>query len=316
MEIVKKNLIPLLLVFLIMGCTAQETNTSLPIVSSGTIERVENFPSEFISQRNVDVWLPDGYNSNEQYSVLYMHDGQMLFDSTNTWNNQEWGVDEIVSKLIKEGVIKKCIVVGIWNSGRGRHSDYFPQKPFEALPNKYQDSVLNAAKRNKETALFSTEVQSDNYLKFLVSELKPFIDKTYSTKPDKENTFIAGSSMGGLVSAYAICEYPEIFGGAACMSTHWIGTFSIINNPIPETFINYLNANLPSSETHKIYFDYGTESLDALYEPYQKQVDEIMINRGYDEKNWKTMKFTGADHSEKSWRNRLDIPIIFLLGNI
>ena len=74
-------------------------------LSTGTVERFENFNSKYISARNVDVWLPDNYNPKNKYSVLYMHDGQMLFDASTTWNKQEWGVDEVIGKLIAEGAI-------------------------------------------------------------------------------------------------------------------------------------------------------------------------------------------------------------------
>lgn len=314
-EVVKLFSFQLIVVFILSGCKAQDNNTPIPTptVDNGTIDRIENFPSRFITPRHVDVWLPDGYSTNEKYSVLYMHDGQMLFDSSITWNHQEWGVDEVIGKLIKEQAIRKCIVVGVWSSGEGRHADYFPQKPFQTLPETYRDSLIQIAKREGGEALFSEDVKSDRYLRFLVSELKPYIDKNYSTKSDRENTFIAGSSMGGLISIYAICEYPEIFGGAACLSTHWIGIFSDKNNPIPEAFIHYLSNNLPDPGAHKIYFDYGTETLDAMYEPYQLQVDKVMENNGYNSINWKTMKFIGEDHSENAWRKRLAIPLTFLL---
>jgi enterochelin esterase-like enzyme len=242
-----------------------------------------------------------------------MHDGQMLFDSTTTWNRQEWAVDETAGRLILEGKIRPCIVVGIWNAGPARHSEYFPQGPFESLPSVFQDSLLQLAKRNESTSLFTVQVYSDDYLKFIVGELKPYIDSAFSTLSDPANTFIAGSSMGGLVSLYAICEYPEIFGGAACLSTHWPGIFSVENNPIPETFLDYLRQNLPSPENHKIYFDYGTETLDALYEPYQEEADKIMKQKGYTKKNWKTLKFEGEDHSENAWRGRFEVPLAFLL---
>ncbi len=112
---------------------------------------------------------------------------------------------------------------------------------------------------------------------------------------------------------YAISEYPDIFKGAACLSTHWIGTFD--DNPvIAQSFINYFGENIPNPANHKIYFDYGTETLDQHYEPYQLKIDSIMRINGYDELNWKTLKFEGKDHSEASWRERLDIPLIFLLG--
>ena len=266
-----------------------------------------------MTPRNIDVWLPDGYSNREKYAVLYMHDGQMLFDSTTTWNKQDWGVDDAMKSLLDQGKIRKTIVVGIWNTPN-RHSEYFPQKPFEMLDVAYRDSLVNQAKRNPQTALFATEVKSDNYLKFLVKELKPFIDAHYSTKTAKEETFIAGSSMGGLISMYAICEYPEVFGGAACLSTHWLGTFETGNNPVPAKLMEYMAENLPDPVTHKIYFDFGTETLDAFYEPFQNQVDVIMKNAGYNDANWMTKKFRGQDHSENAWKSRLYIPLIFLLG--
>ncbi|MEZ4826806.1 MAG: alpha/beta hydrolase-fold protein [Bacteroidia bacterium] len=206
-----------------------------------------------------------------------------------------------------------CIVVGVWNGGSLRHSEYFPQKPFESLPVAFRDSLLHEAKRNGETPLFAAEVSSDLYLKFLTTELKPHIDSTYATYTDRANTFIAGSSMGGLISMYAICEYPDIFGGAACLSTHWPGIFVAENNPVPQAFADYMRAHLPDPATHKIYFDYGTETLDAMYEPFQLRIDTVMQHHGYDTLNWQTLKFRGEDHSENAWRKRFELPVTFLL---
>src|SRR6185436_3742307 len=122
---------------------------------------------------------------------------------------------------------------------KSRHSDYFPQKAFEALSQDQKDFITKQLQSaGKTTEVF--QPKSDGYLKFIVSELKPYIDKTFSTKADRKNTFIAGSSMGGLISLYAICEYPTIFGGAACLSTHWPGIFAVDNNPFPDAMINYL----------------------------------------------------------------------------
>src|ERR1035437_7847116 len=96
---------------------------TLPKVSSGSIKRIENFKSRFIASRNVDVWLPEGYNTSKKYNVVYMHDGQLLFDSLLTWNKKEWKVDEVFSQLIREKKIEECIVVGIWNNGAERISE-------------------------------------------------------------------------------------------------------------------------------------------------------------------------------------------------
>lgn len=284
----------------------------LPKVASGKIVHIENFNSKFVKPRNIDIWLPENYSTQKKHAVVYMHDGQMLFDSTITWNKQEWMVDETVGNLIKEHKIKNCIVVGI-SSTDLRHSEYFPQKPFESLPRNFRDSLLASGKRNEGTPLFKAPVQSDNYLKFIVEELKPYIDKTFSTNPTKANTFIMGSSMGGLISMYAICEYPNVFRSAACLSTHWPGIFTIDNNPIPSAFVNYLSNNLPNPKSNSIYFDFGTVTLDSLYEPLQNKVDEAMKTKGYTIKNWITIKFDREDHSEKAWAKRLAFPFTFLL---
>ncbi len=304
----KKNFY-LLLILLFLNLSFSQ---NILKVTSGSIERIENFKSKYVSSRNIDVWLPDNYSDKKKYNVLYMHDGQMLYDAETTWNKQAWEVDETVSKLLLENKIQDVIVVGIWNGGQTRHLDYFPQKPFESLRIDQQDSIYKANRSNGQS-VFSGKINSDNYLKFIVKELKPLIDKKYSVFKDSKHTFISGSSMGGLISLYAICEYPKVFGGAACLSTHWPGIFTVKDNPIPNAFYNYLEKKLPNSKNHKIYFDYGTATLDALYETLQPKVDAIMIKKGFTNKNWITKKFDGDDHSEKSWKNRFHFSLEFLL---
>jgi len=277
---------------------------------------IEQFPSAFIKAKTVTIFLPESYySSDDRYLVLYMHDGRMLFDSTTTWNGQEWGVDEKIDALIQAGEIREVIVVASTNGGNElRHPEYFPQKPFESLPGTVKDSLYNLY-RDQGTPLFANPVQSDEYLKFMVQELKPFIDEGYRTESERENTFIAGSSMGGLISMYAISEYPEVYGGAACLSTHWPGIFTTENNPIPAAFFSYLEESLPDPESHRLYFDFGTETLDALYEPYQLVVDSIVRSKGYGEANFLRLKFEGHKHDARDWNKRSHIPLTFFLVN-
>ncbi len=287
-------------------------NGQAPKVTSGTIKQFENFKSNYVDARNVDVWLPDDYSPKEKYAVVYMHDGQMLFDANLSWNKTVWEVDETAGKLSTEGEARRFIVVGIWNNGLKRHGEYFPQKPFLELTDEQKQFVSDNLINLK--IIDQTLVpNSDNYLKFLVAELKPFIDSNFSTLPDKDNTFIAGSSMGGLISLYAICEYPKVFGGAACLSTHWTGIYQLENNPIQETFFDYLKNQLPNPKTNRIYFDYGDQTLDALYPSLQRKVNGIMVEKGFDATNWVTKSFPGKDHSEAAWKERLQIPLEFLL---
>ncbi len=291
---------------------ASRSQQAVPQVASGRIERLENFQSNYVTARHIDIWLPDGYSDAKKYAVLYMHDGQMLYDPTQTWNNQAWDIDDVASDLLSKRAIRNFIVVGIWNGGQTRHQDYFPEKPFERLTHSEKESVMTQLQSAGRTnGIF--QPQSDQYLQFLVKELKPYIDRKYSVHTNSANTFIAGSSMGGLISLYAICEYPKIFGGAACLSTHWIGTFTLENNPIPNAFMKYLAETLPNPKNHKIYFDCGGQALDALYPDIQLKVDNLMQTKGYSEKNWMTKYHPEDDHSEKSWNRRLHMPLIFLL---
>lgn len=306
------------LLFITNTLVAQEAKASMvvaypqiPKVAAGSIKHYENFESKYFTPHNIDVWLPEGYDAKNKYAVLYMHDGKSLFDTTITWNKQEWGVDEMMTQLLKENKIKNTIVVGIWNGDKKRHSEYFPQKPFENFSKTTQDSMYKI-KRN-EGLLFNSKVNSDSYLKFLVKELKPFIDKTFATLKDRDNTFVAGSSMGGLISLYAMCEYPKVFGGAACLSTHWSGVIPAKNNPVPAAFIKYLEKNAPSPKGHKLYFDYGSISLDYYYKPYQTEVDTLLASKGFTAGNYVSKEFVGDGHAEVYWKKRLDIPLLFLL---
>jgi predicted alpha/beta superfamily hydrolase len=290
-------------------CTVKK----MPVVSSGKLIRMENFQSKFVNPRNIDVWLPKGYDTGKKHAVIYMHDGQMLFDSTTTWNKQEWQVDEVITKLDSEGKIKDCIVVAICSNNEYRNTEYFPSVALDGLLEPTRGSIVKN--------LLKDNPLSDNYLKFIVEELKPYIDKTFSTFSDPTNTIIIGSDMGGLISVYAFCKYPEVFGGAGCLSTHWpmIGTRLLYNKKITDNittaFREYLLSNLPRPPRGKIYFDYGSENLDRLYKPYQQLVDTIMKKAGYTSANWITMEFANDDHSERSWGRRLHIPLEFLLEN-
>ncbi len=298
---------------LMMLAPPTRADTPLPRVSSGHIERLANFRSRYIAPRHVDIWLPASYDGKTPHAVLYMHDGQMLFDATTTWNHQEWRADETASALIAEHRMRPFIIVGIWNGGDARHVEYFPQKPFESLTPE-QQAAQYALRRDAERPLFIGKIDSDDYLKFLVTELKPFIDRHYTVATDRDNTFIMGSSMGGLISLYALSEYPNVFGGAACLSTHWPGSFAPDNNPLPAAFFAYLETHLPRADKHRLYFDRGTETLDSTYAELQARADALIAAKGYGAKDSMSLTFPGDEHSEKAWAGRLALPLRFLLG--
>lgn len=278
--------------------TIQATHEGL--YSGGQLLRYAAFPSENIKPRPVDVWLPPGYDDGggARYPVIYMHDGQNLFEPGLAYAGVDWGIDEAIVRLMQAGTTGGAIVVAPWNSAR-RRSEYMPQKPLTTPA--LREQVRRFAAENGALPF------SDLYLRFLVEEIKPFVDATYRARPGRDTTFVMGSSMGGLISLYALCEYPRVFGAAACVSTHW---------PIgEEPLLAWFGASLPSPGRHRIYFDFGTETLDAQYEPYQARMDEQMTAAGYQRGvDWETRKFEGAEHSEVSWRERAEIPLAFLLS--
>lgn len=275
---------------------------SIPISDgSGVLDRYTDFVFPANEPRTVDVWRPPGYAdaTDVRYPVLYMHDGQNLFDPALAYGGVDWGIDEAVLRLIQQEGHPGVLIVGVWNSGEGRWLDYMPQQPAQLAAVQATFAEWGRA----DSAL----VRSDRYLKFLVEELKPFIDAQYRTLPDQAHTVVMGSSMGGLISLYAVEQYPHIFGGAGCLSTHWPAG----GDPL----VDWMGQHLPPPGRHKLYFDYGTATLDALYESFQQRMDGHLAAAGYTrEVDWMTRKFEGAEHNEAAWRARVDGPLAFLLG--
>lgn len=267
----------------------------------GNLDIYEDFQSQHVAPRTVRVWTPADYDPEQKYEVIYMHDGQNLFDASITWNQQEWGVDECITTLLAAGGIRPCIVVGVDNISEIRYEEYYPS----AICSEIAPGVLPE----------EFKPLGDEYLRFLVEEVKPFIDSNYSTLTDASHTFVAGSSCGGLISSYALCEYPEVFGGAACLSTHC----SLMNphttvdqKPAAEAYLNYLQAKLPAD--HLLYMDRGDCTLDSSYAEPQEAINQMIGSLGWDESDYMYRFFPGHSHSENDWKSRLDVPIRFLLG--
>ena len=270
------------------------------------IVRHTSFGSRYVPPRHVDVWLPAGYGETDRtYRVLYAHDGQNLFNPEwSYYTGTDWGIDETLQRLIDSGEVEDTIVVGIWNTPN-RVGEYLPWEAWKVAPD-YRDAI---------SAYMRDEPVSREYLRFIVEELKPFIDANYRTRPGRDDTFLLGSSMGGLISLYGLIRYPDVFGGAACISTHWPSTMIPDNPEVNAPFLGFLRASIPAPAIHRIYFDFGTRELDAKYEPHQQQVDAVMHGLGYEPGPlWQTRKFEGAGHNEGAWNARAHIPLTFLLG--
>ena len=276
-------------------------------VSYGYLEKV-NFNSNTIGNRVIEIYSPKNWIIDDDTKFIIMQDGQMLFDSSLTWNNQEWMIDE----GFKNRENLNFIIIGVHSlnkSGDGffdntkRYAEYFPKQSID-----YFD-------KNIKTFIYKAFLDREkfNYLNFIVFELIPYIENKFSIKLNKNNTGIMGSSMGGLLALNAIIEYPDIFGFAGCFSVHWIGIKPIDYFFLPirkiitedENFIRgirkYINLNITDLNSHKIYFDYGTDGLDLFYSIPQKSIDKIFIEHKI---NFISTEFAGHSHEEKYWALR------------
>lgn len=288
----------------------------------GALLRIGSFPSQHVAEREVLIWLPPGYNETlERYPVLYMHDGQNVFEPNRSWTGDEWRVDETLSDMIADRKIDGLIVVASANTGETRWNEYAPEKVIE----EWRSSRLAEIKESQGVYFFGEDTRSpeeipllaDEYLKFIVQELKPYVDETYRTKSDQQNTMIAGSSMGGLISLYALSEYPDVFGSAASLSMHWP-----IGRPQSETaqstipyFQDYLSEGGFDPDVHRIWIDRGTQALDQYYEPYFNQMKAWFEREypGYDD-SIVFKVYPGTDHSEAAWANRFEEVASFLVS--
>ena len=288
----------------IMPMLAQEPAEAPQQVSVGRLEFFPQFKSKYIESRNVTVWLPDNYVMGEPCDVLYMHDGQMLFDAATTWNKQEWRVDEVMGRLIAEGKVRRCIVVGVDNT-KNRLNDYFPTKCYQYVPEELREDV--------DVSVY----KGDEYLRFLVEEVKPFIDNRYKPLTTREHTFVMGSSMGGLISMYALCEYPQVFGGAVCMSTHLSMNFfnpKFNSEAWAAGFRDYVKDHLPEANTCLLYMDCGDAGYDSQYIPYEYKIVKMIQSMGWDSDHFMDRVFCGHDHNETFWAQRLHYPLKFILS--
>lgn len=292
--------------FTAFGWLNAQGSKPLPKVSKGRMVRWEQMTDKAgkLKPRNIDIWLPEAYDVNpkQKFQVLYMHDGQNLFDTALAYGHQEWKVDETISELVAQGSIDPVIVVGIWNT-KDRYREYYPNAAYPYL----NDTLSERLKKE-----FGGEPLAEDYLKFVVKEVKKKVDATFRTKSGRAHTFMAGSSMGGIISLYASVRYPGVFKGVACMSTHWPISLKIPNNQLTVAYRNAVFEYVPQRGT-KWYFDYGTVGLDSLYEIHQIRFDNQLKKVNPAGLRSITVKYNGADHNEASWAARFSSPVLYLM---
>lgn len=285
---------------------------ALPAMAEPRLDRHAQFPSQYVQSRDVTVFVPDECQAKTRCAVVYMLDGQNLY-TPSQYSGADWGVADTVPKLIREGRIPPTIIVGIDNI-EARTREYMPERVYHLLPKDYQVRVR---------AFESGEApNSDNFLKFVVTELKPFVDGKYSTYADADHTAIMGSSSGGHIALYAQGEYPHVFGASASLSMPWLMASPAKDEAhikadaavLRTAWSMWLKTSRMKPVRNRIYTDQGTVELDSLFTPYEAAITPVFPSAGWTEgRDFKAEIFDGARHSETDWCKRLDVPLVFML---
>jgi predicted alpha/beta superfamily hydrolase len=257
-------------------------------VRTGTLETHPGFKSRFLGPRDVIVYLPPGYEKPaRRYPVLYMHDGQNIFDSSSA--GMEWQMDEIAQRLISSGQIEPVIIVGVYNTD---------DRVFEYTP-------TTVERKQPDGSPIKLGGKADLYGRLLIEELKPFIDRTYRTLPDASHTGLGGASLGGLVSLYLGLKHPDVFGNLLAVSPtvqwddHWI--------------LKTVSA-LPAKTNQRIWVDMGSREGDVALGAVRR-LREALLAKGWklgaDLHYWEQ---EGAAHDEIAWAGRVEPMLRFIYG--
>ncbi|HTP13026.1 MAG TPA: alpha/beta hydrolase-fold protein [Bacteroidota bacterium] len=246
---------------------------------TGTVRYHKSLEGEGLRYtRDLIVWLPPSYDKakSKRYPVLYMHDGQNIIDPATSFIGFDWRIDEVADSLIREGKMQEIIVVGIYNS---------PDRMIE-----YSDTSTGRA-----------------YANFVVHVVKPFIDSAYRTLPDRNNTAVMGSSLGGLVSFLFAWWYPDVFSKAGCLSSVFTYNRGKILREVEEDTSGRRNL--------KIYVDCGGFGEEASLKSGMERMVSLLKEKGYKEgTDLESVFYPGAEHSERAWAARLWRPLLFLFG--
>jgi predicted alpha/beta superfamily hydrolase len=246
---------------------------------TGTVKYHPRFRSKKLNyDRDLIVLLPPSYNERKQkrYPVIYMHDGQNVFDPSTAYIGVDWQIDEVADSLWRKGELAEFIVVGIYNS-----------------PDRMEEYARTA--------------KGEAYMNFIIHVLKPFIDRTYRTLPDRQHTAVMGSSMGGLISFYLVWLHPEVFYQAACLSASFLWKNG--------DSLHMVKDDNGTKKDIRIYFDNGSIGGEGQMTPYYKMMRDLLVAKGFTlGEDLEYFYDEGADHSERAWAKRVWRPVKFMFG--
>lgn len=269
-----------------------------PATRSVGVRVHEFFQPRSLVQRTIYVYTPPGYeNSTQRYPVLYLHDGQNLFDDA-TAASSEWYADEIADMLIKSKKLPPCIIVGVSVRGEDRINEYTP------VPMRRYDGIGRP-----------DDIGGKGFMhaQMIAEEIKPFIDSTYRTLKDRANTAVGGSSLGGLMSIYTAMTYPNTFGRVMAMSPSVWWSNSWILASIRQTIADSIPTCLKPAQS-RIWVDVGdAEGAEAV--EGTRSLKNLFIEKGWKlNSNLMYVEAKNAPHSETAWSERLEPALSFIFG--
>lgn len=268
----------------------------------GRFVEVERMAAAGLPDQRLTIWLPPGYGaSKRRYPVLYMHDGHNLFDLKKSNFNKVWAADKAMLAVMAGGKVEPHIIVGIWAPGHDRYRQYLPMTAYR---------LASPALRAKMDKIAGGPIISDAYLAWLAGPLKGWVDGQFRTRRGARDTAIAGSSMGGLMSCWAFAERPDVYGKAACISTHWPlampGDGEGADAERMALNRSWFVDRLGPAKGRRLWLDIGTATLDAHYPPYQASISDAMAAKGWKRgSTWESRVYEGAEHEENAWARRL-----------
>ncbi len=245
----------------------------------GNLRHIRKFPSKHLgNERNFTIWVPPDYetDASRRYPVIYVQDGQNLFDPTTAFAGVDWQLDGTAEFLLQRQLVRPFIIVGLWNTP-ARIQEYTPLK-------------------------------GQKYAEFIIQEVKPFIDAHFRTLPNREATAVMGSSLGGLISFYLAWWHPEVFSMAGGISASWMWNKAAV-------FEDIKHDPKPTPRI-RLYTDHGSENDEGRYLSVFKRMRDTLIKKGFVLREDLEYHYgIGDGHNEASWGRRAWRPLVFFFGN-
>ena len=292
------------------------TNNLSAELATGKLE--EFFVNAGNYDRKVRIYYPSDTPIDEKTTFIIMNDGEELFLEQDSWNGRSWRVDKSFDELNQRSIDHNVVIVAVHSAKRFKGRFFDDTRRYIEL---FPKEAINYFDEGQKKRIYSS-LSSTNYPKFLVTKVLPFLEEKFQVTLDKNNLGVIGSSMGGISALNTVIEYPDIFGFAGCVSTHWVGIKPSEYLLLPirrkidgdkettEAIKKYIRANLSKIKDHKIYFDHGTVGLDYLYRNPQNDINEIFAEN---KMTFESKVFKGHDHDPVDFGKRFIPSLSYLI---